>query len=264
VTAKVGTVHSISAICGIYSMYASDHQEQKADAQRGFVFESIIDEICHVPWEKISNHEVLKIAKVYYYFSIQFRENLAIACQLFPRDENLKKLYREECDTENLSPFPGITQVGERVNHDEFIKRLLQIQPVQQQSVLEQAGMTYLLQVRQIEPSIRARSIASYEDGGLNSIFSAILRAPAWQGAGQQAFRFFLEEHIKFDSAGDDGHGALSRHLGRDDDILPLWAAFKELLMAAVPILAETASDVGRAQRDQGLHLGPVSLNSPA
>jgi hypothetical protein len=245
-------------------MYASNHQDQKTDVQSGFVFESVIEEICHVPWEKISNHEVLKIARVYYYFSIQFRENLAIACQLFPRDEKLKNLYREECDTDNLSPFPGITEVGEKVNHDEFIKRLLQIQPIQQQSVLEQAGMAYLLQVRQIEPSIRARSIASYEDGGLNSIFSAILRAPAWQGAGQQAFRFFLEEHIKFDSDGDGGHGALSRHLGRDDDILPLWCAFKELLMTAAPILAETAPDFGSTARDRGLHLGPVSLNSPA
>jgi hypothetical protein len=245
-------------------MYLSNRRDQEADAHRGFVFERVIDQICRMPWEKISNDEILRVAKVYYYFSIQFRENLAIACQLLPEDENLKKLYREECDTDNLSPFPGITEVGERINHDEFMKRLLQIQPIQQQALLEQAGMAYLLQVRQIEPSLRAKSIASYEDGGLSNVFAAILRAPLWQGTGQQAFRFFLEEHIKFDANGDGGHGTLSRHLGRDDGILPLWDTFKELLVTAAPILATTASDIGPTAQDPGFHLCAVSLKSPA
>jgi hypothetical protein len=245
-------------------MCESAHHADEPAARRRFVFESVIDEIVQMPWERISNHEVLKIAKVYYYFSIQFRENLAIACQLFPRDENLKKLHREECDTDNLSPFPGITKVGERVNHDEFMKRLLQMQSIEQKPVLEQAGMSYLLQVRQINPAVRARSIASYEDGGLHSVFSAILRAPQWQGTGQQAFRFFLEEHIKFDTDVNGGHGALSRHLEQDDSIEPLWTAFKELLITAAPILAQTASDVEPARRGPEFHQYPVSLNSPA
>src|SRR5579863_912004 len=148
-------------------MCKADHPVHRSDARREFVFESVIDQICQMPWEKISNAEVLRIAKVYYYFSIQFRENLAIACQLLPRDENLKKLYREECNTDNLSPFPGITGVGERINHDEFMKRLLLIQPVQQEEILEQAGRRYLQKVREIDESLRAQSIASYEDGGL-------------------------------------------------------------------------------------------------
>jgi hypothetical protein len=242
-------------------MYEPNRRVQKSAARRGLVFESVIDEISRLSWEKISNDDLLKIAKVYYYFSIQFRENLTLACQLFPRDENLKKLYREECNTDNLSPFPGITEVNERINHDEFMKRLLLLQPIQQESCLDQAGMAYLRQVHQMDASIRARSIASYEDGGLYNVFSAMLRAPRWQGAGQQAFRFFLEEHIKFDTGVDGGHGALSRHLGRDDDILPLWTAFKELLMKAAPILAEPEPDIGPTRCDPGLHRPPVSLN---
>jgi hypothetical protein len=206
-----------------------------------------------MPWEKISNHEVLKIAKAYYYFSVQFRENLAIACLLHPQDANLRKLYREECDTDNLSPFPGITVVGERVNHDEFMDRLLLLQPIEQEGIIEEAGATYLQKTRRIDDSIRARSIASYEDGGLSSIFTAILRAPRWQGAGQEAFRFFLEQHIRFDTDADEGHGALSRHLRVDDDILPLWTGFKELLTIAVPSLAETRSDIRNAR--DGSHL---------
>lgn len=232
-------------------MYQSNRGVHQSDSHRGFAFERVIDEICRMPWEKISNHDVLKIAKAYYYFSVQFRENLVIACDLLPQDENLKKLYREECDTDNLSPFPGITGVGERINHDEFMKRLLLLAPIVQESLLEQAGTTYLSQVRQIDADVRARSIASYEDGGLSKVFLAILRAPAWQGVAQQAFRFFLEEHVRFDTDGDEGHGALSRHLGRNDDILPLWTSFKDLLITAAPILAEAPSDIEPARRVQ-------------
>jgi len=160
------------------NIHESDHLVHTCDARGGFAFEGVINQICRMPWAKISNHEVLKIAKVYYYFSVQFRENLAIACLLYPRSENLQKLYREECHADNLSPFPGITAVGERINHDEFLKRLLLLQTVQQERMLEKAGMTYLRQARQIDDSVRSRSIVSYEDGGLSSIFSAMLRAP--------------------------------------------------------------------------------------
>jgi len=245
-------------------MCESDRAIPQSDAHRGFVFESVIDQICQMPWEKLSNHEVLKIAKAYYYFSIQFRENLVIACQLRPQDQNLMRLYREECNTDNLSPFPGITVAGERANHDEFMRRLLLLEPIPQESLLEQAGMAYLSQVRQIDAVVRARSIASYEDGGLSKVFSAMLRAPQWQGLGQQAFRFFLEEHIKFDTDVDEGHGALSRHLGQSDDILPLWTAFRDLLMTAAPILVESERGVRAARRDPGIYSRPVSLNSLA
>ncbi len=231
-------------------MYEPDHFGDVCDARNGFAFEGVIDQISRMPWEKISNDEVLKVAKIYYYFSIQFRENLAVACRLRPQDECLKKLYREECDTDNLSPFPGVTAVGEKVNHDEFMRRLLAFQPIQQEYMLDQAGTAYLRRIRQIDDSIRARSIASYEDGGLSTVFSAMLRAPRWHGAGQQAFRFFLEEHIRFDTDADGGHGALSRHLKIDDDILPLWTKFRDLLTMAAPILAEIPSDTRSAKGD--------------
>jgi len=231
-------------------MYESDHLADVCDTRDGFAFEGVIDQISRMPWERISNQDVLKIAKVYYYFSIQFRENLAIACRLRPQDECLNKLYREECDTDNLSPFPGVTARGEKINHDEFMRRLLAFQPIPQGRVLDLAGTAYLRQVRQIDDSVRARSIASYEDGGLSTVFSAMLRAPHWQGAGQEAFRFFLEEHIRFDTDADGGHGALSRHLKLDDDILPLWTEFKDLLTMAAPILAETPADTRNARGD--------------
>ena len=115
------------------------------------------------------------------------------------------------------------------------MRRLLALQPVDTDGVIEGIGNAYLDGVRALRPAARAVSIASYEDGGLSRVFSAMLRAPEWRGAGQEAFRFFLEEHIRFDSDDAGGHASLSRHLIPNDDILPLWTAFAELLTAAAP-----------------------------
>ena len=82
-----------------------------------------------------------------------------------------------------------------------------------------------------------ALSIASYEDGGLENVFGAILKAPHWDTPLLQAFQHFLSEHIRFDSDPDAGHGALCRHLVPDDRVLPLWTAFRRLLVEAAPAL---------------------------
>jgi hypothetical protein len=84
---------------------------------------------------------------------------------------------------------------------------------------------------------VRGASIASYEDGGLERVFGAILRADSWDGPVLQGFKHFLTEHIRFDSDAERGHGALSRHLGLDDKILPLWRAFEYLLTESAPNL---------------------------
>jgi hypothetical protein len=207
-----------------------------------FAFEDVIDRICAMPWERLSGEEILRVAKAYYFFSVQFRENLELACELWPRDPKLEALHRGECATDNLSPYPGVAAQGEKLDHDEFMRRLLAMQPVDADGVIEGIGRAYLDQIRALRPAARAVSIASYEDGGLSRVFSAMLRAPEWRGAGQEAFRFFLEQHIRFDTDDAGGHGSLSRHLVPNDDILPLWKAFAELLAAAAPRLGFAAA----------------------
>jgi hypothetical protein len=200
-------------------------------------------------WEQLSGTDVLRVAKAYYFFSVQFRENLQIACELRPRDPKLQALHRGECATDNLSPYPDIAGPGEKLDHDEFMRRLLAMQPVDENGAIEDVGKAYLSRVRAMRPSVRAISIASYEDSGLSRVFSAMLRAPEWRGLGQQAFRFFLEQHIRFDDDDDGGHGSLSRHLKPNDDILPLWTAFAELLTSAVPQLAICAEQRRKTSR---------------
>lgn len=209
-------------------------------------YQGVIDDICGLQWRVLTGDEAVNIAWAYYFFSIQFRENLQVARALYPEDANLRRLEREECDTDNLSPWPGVAQAGEKLNHDEFMKRALRLGPVPQwrRNFLCEIGRSYLLDVRASDPLTRALSIASYEDGGLERVFGAMLTMSDFDCPVLRAFRHFLTKHIGFDAGSDQGHGALVRHLQPDDRILPLWSGFRHLLTAAVPRLAPALVDV--------------------
>ena len=92
-------------------------------------YQRAIDEICELDWQGLTSQDMISVAWAYYYFSIQFRENLKIARALYPDDEKLKHLEREECDTDNLSPWPGVAEIGEKMNHDEYMRRTLDMLP---------------------------------------------------------------------------------------------------------------------------------------
>ena len=199
--------------------------------------ETIINEICSLDWSNLSEAELTGVAWAYYFFSVQFRENLEIACKRYPADLLLQRLAEGECGTDNLSPWPGVAAVDERLNHDEFMRRLLQLSPArpEMQRAAERAGRIYLSRIRNVDEAIRAVSIASYEDGGLERVFRAILQSQHWNTLLLQAFRHFLEKHIAFDSDEDEGHGALARRLLPGEGVASLWQEFKELLTDTVP-----------------------------
>jgi hypothetical protein len=100
---------------------------------------------------------------------------------------------------------------------------------------VESLGHSYLAEVRRMDPLTRAMSLSSYEDGGLETVFRAMLLAPDWDEPSLGAFRHFLVEHIRLDSG---EHGSLCRHLVADDSILLLWNSFRALLVGAAPRLA--------------------------
>jgi hypothetical protein len=203
-------------------------------------YQKIIDEIGDLNWSSLTRDELTSIAGAYYYFSVQFRENLELACDQNPWDAQLARLHREECDTDNLSPCSGVAEPGERMNHDEFMLRLLNMSQLtpHMRAKIDRLGSSYLAYIRDFDPVTRALSIASYEDGGLERVFTSILLAPDWNDPALRAFHHFLVEHIRFDSDPAAGHGSLSRHLVPDDRIFPLWRAFRDLLVGAVPALA--------------------------
>ena len=40
----------------------------------GFGYQKVIDDICNLKWDVLDQEDVISIAWVYYYFSVQFRE----------------------------------------------------------------------------------------------------------------------------------------------------------------------------------------------
>jgi hypothetical protein len=131
------------------------------------------------------------------------------------------------------------------MHHWEFMRRVLALAPIPEakRHRFEAAGARYLAMVRAMDRETRALSIASYEDGGLERVFRAILKSPLSASPVVAGFRYFLVAHIEFDSNPAEGHGALARHLKPDDRILPLWSAFRDLFVGFVPALAAPAAD---------------------
>ena len=203
-------------------------------------YEEIVDAICALNWIRLTQEDLISVAWVYYHFSIQFRESLEIARSLYPLDRRLLELDRGERDTDNLSPWPGVAATGERMNHDEFMRRALELTkiPEHRRRDLVTIGQAYLAKARAVDHVIRALALASYEDGGLEKVFQAILTAVHWNDPLLLAFKHFLVEHIRFDSDPEQGHGALCRHFKVDGRVRPLWAAFEQMLIEAVPRLA--------------------------
>jgi len=200
----------------------------------------VIGEICGLNWSALSRDELIDVAWAYYFFSVQFCENVGIARRLYPEDKRLEELDRGERNTDNLSPCPGVVAVGEKVDHDEFMRRTLQLETIDdlRRHRLLTIGNAYLNKVRASDDTTRALSLPSYEDGGLEKVFRSILQAQHWDGPLLQAFQHFLVGHIALDSDPKEGHGSLCRHLAPNAQVLGLWAAFKQSLIAAAPGLA--------------------------
>ncbi len=203
-------------------------------------YHTIVEEITHFPWADLKASEITAVAWAYYYFSVQFRENLEATQSLYPEDPQLQILVIEECNTANLSPWSGVAAPSERMDHDEFMRRSLMLSPLDadQQALIKQAGANYLDAVRAVDTSVKAMSIASYECGGLEAVFRAILQAKEWNTPLLAAFQHFLGKHIEFDSEPTEGHGALIRHIVPDDRVRPLWLEFRDLLLRVVPRLS--------------------------
>jgi hypothetical protein len=201
--------------------------------------DAVVKEICNLNWRCLSLDDLIDVAWAYYYFSIQFRENLEVARELLPDDHQLHELDRGERNTDNLSPYPGVVVAGERVNHDEFMRRTLQLTAIDdiRRRRLEAIGRDYLNRVRAADNWTKATCLASYEDGGLERVFGSMLQARHWDDPLLRAFKHFLERHIELDSDVESGHGGLCRHLPPSDQVSELWIAFKESLVRAAPAL---------------------------
>jgi hypothetical protein len=65
-------------------------------------YKRVIDEICNLNWATLNEEDLIRVAWAYYHFSVQFRECLEIAREMYPDDERLLQLDHGERDTDNL------------------------------------------------------------------------------------------------------------------------------------------------------------------
>lgn len=207
-------------------------------------YQEVVDEICNLNWRALSADELTNIAWAYYFFSKQFCQNVGIARVLFPDDKRLEELDAGERNTDNLSPYPGVVDAGEKADHDEFMRRTLMLSPIEEsrRRRLEVLGSAYFDTVYAIDAVTRAKSLATYEDGGLEAVFKSVLQAQHWDTALLKAFKHFLVGHVALDSNPETGHGALCRHIVPTQEVVQLWAAFRDILIAAAPSLTARKS----------------------
>src|SRR5208283_461083 len=113
-------------------------------------YQQVVDEICNLRWPELTRNELLAVSQAYYYFSVQFCETVEIACQSHPADRQLMELREGECDTDNLSPYPGVAEPGEKMNHDEFMRRVLAMSSLDPdaRARVERLGAAYLAEIR--------------------------------------------------------------------------------------------------------------------
>jgi hypothetical protein len=119
-------------------------------------YQRVIDEIRNFNWRGLKREELMIACRAYYYFSRQFVDAVHIACDLYPSDENLISLREGECDTDNLSPYPGIAEKGEKMNHDEFMRRVVESASLDQtaRERVDNLGREYLAEVSRRDPLI--------------------------------------------------------------------------------------------------------------
>src|SRR5271166_2372633 len=121
-------------------------------------YKPVIEEIVDFDWAGLDQKQMTAVAWAYYYFSIQFRENLNAAIVLHPDEEQLQHLAAEECNTDNLSPWPGVAAPGEKMNHDDFMRRVLILTPIEpaMETSLKTIGERYLAATRLVDDQTKA------------------------------------------------------------------------------------------------------------
>src|ERR1700728_3024448 len=120
-----GTMSRLGSFCEGSPMSSQQATARAESANVGY--ERVIGEIFNLNWANLNDDDLIRVAWVYYHFSVQFRECLEIAREVYPEDERLLQLDRGERNTDNLSPWPGVAAAGEKMNHDEFMRRTLDV-----------------------------------------------------------------------------------------------------------------------------------------
>tara|TARA_B100001989_G_C24540621_1_gene467343 strand:- start:1554 stop:2237 length:684 start_codon:yes stop_codon:yes gene_type:complete len=206
-----------------------------------FQASSGVERICNLGWEDLSENQVKRALHGFYFFSQKFVDNLRTASNLYPEDDGIKSLMQEELNTDNLSPYNGVADEGEAMDHDVFLRRVIQISGLSEEENEElfTKGKQYLEAMDQMPPEAQLQCLVSCEDGGAIQMYSSVLKAQVLdsEDPALQAFKHFLQKHVEFDNeeGAEAGHGTLVRKFEMEDKhIGPFWNHFADFLETLV------------------------------
>ena len=193
-------------------------------------YKKIVDQIKQLNWQKLTVQELQQLMFISYASAIEFAQALRIARDLYPEDDQLRRMSEGELDTNNLH-YEDYSQSGD---HSDFLKHFISKNSIRPNNRVRSAINAYHETCAAFDNTTRAMSIFSRERE-LPDIFERILEANDWSAPGLPAFRYYLRTHIALDG-GDGGHQDLTKEFSVDDSVKPFYAA-RLMMYQSIPAL---------------------------
>lgn len=175
-------------------------------------YKDVAKQIRELNWKSLNEKDLQKLMVLSTYAALEFADSLRLTLRTHPRDMQIKKMSKEELDTDNLH-FEDYNGPGDHYNflahfitkHNLLTKRLKEV------------GLSYSDEIYRLPSEVKVMSIASREKE-LPGIFTQILKAPKWNAPGLPAYRYYLERHLELDG-GENGHASMLKDITIDDRV---------------------------------------------
>lgn len=172
----------------------------------------IVKEIAALDWASVDPRDIIILSHC---TAQEFSQSLRLTKKVYPDDKRLEEMMAGELQTDNMA-YEDYTKKGDHWEFlDHFVRKL---GLVSQTPELTKAMERYLLAVASLSGEERAMTIFSREEE-LTGIFEKILVAHDWEALGYGFYKYYLSQHILFDS-GDNGHAWLTKHFPVHEPIL--------------------------------------------
>lgn len=173
-------------------------------------YSDYVESIKNIPWSRIEPARIVNTSLV---TGLEFAQSLRIALMLYPDNQNLIAMAKEELETTNLF----LQDYNGKGDHVDFLLHFCSRAPfynVEYNPVLQ--GFKYLSNVGKFSPEERAMTVFSREKE-LPGVFSSILKS--CEDALPEFYVHYLRNHIDWDSK-EGGHADLVSGFELDEDVL--------------------------------------------
>lgn len=164
----------------------------------------IVKEIARLNWAAANPDDIILLSLC---TAREFSESLKLAKKVYPDDARLDEMMSGELQTDNMA----LDDYRKSGDHWEFLEHFVRKHDLKPSSpTIATAMQDYLAAVSNLSDKERAMTVFSREEE-LAAIFEEILKAHDWEAVGRGFYKYYLAQHILFDS-GDNGHAWLTKH----------------------------------------------------